>query len=81
MNAENRGEDSPSLTALTPLWLQSTGPLGRTSTSVTNDDLRYSIPILEGWAAEPEVFPSAMLIVDVYQGRAPGVWLVVSFMA
>lgn len=81
MNAENRSEDSPSLTALTPLWLQSTGPLGRTSTNVTSDDLRYFIPILEGWATEPEVFPSAMQIEHVYQGRAPGDWLVVSFMA
>jgi len=78
MNARH-ADDSESPQVLTPLWLQSTGLLGA-STIVTNDDLCYSICLFEGWAAEPEVRPSAMQIDHLYQGWAPGDWLVVSFM-
>lgn len=74
-------DDNQSLLALTALWLQFTVPLPGASTVVTSADLRYTIPLLDGWSTEPEVFPSPMQIEHVYQGRAPGDWLVVSFMA
>jgi hypothetical protein len=81
MDKSHGADDNPSLSALTPLWLQSTDPLPGASTVVTSADLRYTFPLLDGWSTEPDVFPSAMQIEHVYEGRAPGDWLVVSFMA